>query len=120
MIVSLMPHRKALFKQFFAPFGIDTHSRGICGWDGVIPKDAGHTAQQARYCEKGRGTFADIPIEMVQEELRVFIALRSGAGQIILGDFEILLDLLSLQIQFAKCVFCELIPLPGAFLQIFK
>ena len=120
MVLRLMPHRKALFKQLFAPLGIHTHANRICGRDGVISKDAGHTAQQAGCSEKDRGAFAGIPIEMIQEKLRIFIALRGGTFQILPGDFEILSNLFALQIQFAERIFRKLISLPGAGLQVFE
>ena len=65
MIIRLMPHREALLEQLLSALGIHAHSRGICRRNGVIPKDAGYTAQQARRGEKCRGAFAGIPTEVI-------------------------------------------------------
>lgn len=109
MIVSLVAHGHAFFRQTPAAFGVDTQTSWITRRHGIVPEYPAHVVEQLGCCQHHR--WITELVEAVKEKSRVLVTLGGGAGQPFLGLLMILLYIMAQEVQLAQCVLGKLISL---------
>ena len=111
MVIWLVTQSDALLLQLLQPLAVDLDSTGTGLRNGVVLENPACVMEEPGYCQHDRGR--TVFLQMVQEILRILVALLCGLGQPKDGPLLVAGNFFSGEEQLAQHVLGKLVSMLG-------